>query len=522
MYPSRFEPLREGRLELIASGLGGPLGESTYGMIWRDSAWAEAWNSVHDAYAMHATMTPPGHQMLVWKTTKPVVDSHFNQLVTADVVADRVTEPDTIARVATFAASYTGTSWAGRKWVHVRDFDRFAPGGRPLQRFFRSDARGSWEEIGRNTLGSIRGGTTMVATGPDSVLVVVSKFLRGLVWGWLSDTAFTEAGVLYDSGLEWYPRLRRQPGGGYWLVWSGEDSRLYARSFRDGAWTETETLKVALPGGVQHIFYEAVPSLDDEEYPAVMTEGYGTSGGNADHVFVSFPTDSGFGVAERVDATRGARVQSMGMDENGDVWLAWFVLYDGIFWSHSYTGSSASAPVITERGGRPMLSWRLSEPSPRTWWGVMRSVAGRPFERVARVRAGPSEEMSWADSSASVDAQIVYAIRRECRDVRFQVTSGTGTWEPRRGVLGLALKGPNPVGERLEFEIVGASAGSAEARLHDLQGRLVLRHNFVTSGSGRDAVKTHLAQKLRAGVYLLGVTTLDGRRAAVKKIVLLR
>lgn len=522
MAPDRFEPMRDGRLEMIAAGLYGPFGEATYGLEWQDSTWVERWNSLHDAYAIHPTMTPRSHQMLVWKTTKPIVDLYYNQLVTADVVDGRVTQPDTIAKVATFALAYTGTSWAGRKWVHVRDFNRFAPGGSPKQRFFRSDAPGSWLEIGNNDLGSIGGATAMVATGPDSVLVVIPKFLRGLVWGWLSDTTFIEEGLLSQSPLEAYPKLRRRPSGGYWLVWGEGDSLLFARCFRGGAWTETETLRVALPGGVRHFFYDSVPSHDDEEFPAVMTEGYGISGDNPDHIFISFPTDSGFGVAERVEATRGSRIQTMGMDENGDVWLAWWVILDGLFWTHSYTKSTAAAPIVTEVNGVPTLSWRLSEPSPRTWWGVMRSVDGGPFERVARVRAGPGEALSWADSSAPTDARIEYAIRRESRDVRYQVTSGAATWEPRRAVLELSIRGPNPSSPRLELEVVGASAGPLEARVYDLQGRVVASQQFRALGSGRDVLTLSLGRAVPSGLYIVGVRSHDGRRGTHRKLLLVR
>jgi hypothetical protein len=460
--------------------------------------------------------------MLIWKTTEPVVDLYYNQLVTADVVDGRVTQPDTIAKVATFAFAYTGTSWADRKWVQVRDEDRSAPGGAPSQRFFRSDAPGSWLEIAHNHLGDYTGSTTIVATGPDSVLVVMSQSRKGLTWGWLSDTSFTEVGKLNTSLLYSYPRLRRHPGGGYWLFWSEIDSLLFARAFRGGAWTETETLRVALPGGVRHFFYDSVPSHDDEEFPAVMTEGYGISGDNPDHIFVSFPTDSGFGVAERVEATRGSRIQTMGMDENGDVWLAWWVILDGLFWTHSYTKSTAAAPVVTEVNGLPTLSWRLSEPSPRTWWGVMRSVDDGPFERVARVRAGPGEALSWADSSAPTDARIEYAIRRESRDVRYQVTSGAATWEPRRAVLELSLRGPNPSSPRLELEVVGARAGPLEARVYDLQGRVVASQRFRVSGSGRDVLTLSLGRAVPSGLYIVGVRSHDGRRGTHRKIVLVR
>ena len=193
-----------------------------------------------------------------------------------------------------------------------------------------------------------------------------------------------------------------------------------------------------------------------------------------------------------------------------------------LFWTHSYTKSTAAAPIVTEVNGVPTLSWRLSEPSPRTWWGVMRSVDGGPFERVARVRAGPGEALSWADSSAPTDARIEYAIRRESRDVRYQVTSGAATWEPRRAVLELSIRGPNPSSPRLELEVVGASAGPLEARVYDLQGRVVASQQFRALGSGRDVLTLSLGRAVPSGLYIVGVRSHDGRRGTHRKLLLVR
>src|SRR5262249_17008337 len=153
---------------------------------------------------------------------------------------------------------------------------------------------------------------------------------------------------------------------------------------------------------------------------------------------------------------------------------------------------------------------QLSETSPRTWWGVMRSVAGGPFERVARVRAGPSQAMSWADASPPAGVRIDYAIRRECRDVRYQGTSAAATWEPRRAQLELAMKGSNPATDRLEFEVVGAGATSLRVRLYDLLGRIAAEQQVFATGSGRDAVRLALGRGIHSGLYFLGVVSADG------------
>ena len=521
MVPGRFEPLRNGRIELVVRGFGGPRGKDTYGLEWQGERWVERWDSIRDGYLIWPTLTPEQHQMLVWKTVTLPIDNHFNHLVAADVVGGQVTQPDTIATIESFALAYTGTSWGDRKWVTVRDYDQ-ARTSRTRQRFFRSDTPGRWEELARgNDLGDQVGWTTMLATTADSVLAVTSSGVRGLLWGWLVDTTFTEVGALHDTIFS-YPMLRRCVDGTLWLFYTNTLTDFFYRKFRCGEWSPEDTLDAVLPDGVPHYFYDSMPSQDHEAFPAIMTEGYGIRGPYPDHLFVSFPTDGGFGSLERVECTTGAVVQAMGMDENGDVWLAWYVGYDGIFFTHSYTTSSSSTPAVTERDQRPWLVWTLSAPAPRTWWGILRSVNDGPFERVARVRAGPSESMAWGDSSAPAGARLRYAIRRECRDLRYEVTSEAATWEPRQTRLDLSLKSANPSEKQVAFEIVGAAARGLDVRLYDLQGRVVQRERFVPAGSGRDTFTLSLAGDLRSGIYVLRVQSDDGARAEERKIVVLR
>ena len=47
MVPGRFEPLRDGRIELVAAGYHGATestyGHQTYGLVWDDSTWRIRW-----------------------------------------------------------------------------------------------------------------------------------------------------------------------------------------------------------------------------------------------------------------------------------------------------------------------------------------------------------------------------------------------------------------------------------------------------------------------------------------------
>jgi len=90
-----------------------------------------------------------------------------------------------------------------------------------------------------------------------------------------------------------------------------------------------------------------------------------------------------------------------------------------MFVTHTYTKSISSAPIVSVQGAQNELTWALSEPSPETWWGVLRSVDGGGYERVGRVRASGSTQMDWFDTSPPSGA-LSYRIRRECIDSRFQ------------------------------------------------------------------------------------------------------
>src|SRR5262249_43557094 len=107
-------------------------------------------------------------------------------------------------------------------------------------------------------------------------------------------------------------------------------------------------------------------------------------------------------------------------DRNGDVWAAfWRLTMSGIFITHTYTRATTTRPVVSAQGSHQLVQWTLSEPAPETWWAVLRSVDGGPYELASRVRAGAGVQMSW-DDSLPPSGTLSYRIRRECVDTRFE------------------------------------------------------------------------------------------------------
>jgi len=152
----------------------------------------------------------------------------------------------------------------------------------------------------------------------------------------------------------------------------------------------------------------------------------------------------------------------------------------------------------------------------------MRAEGSRPLERVARLRAPSDTVMAWADTSAPGGVPLRYAIRRECRDVRYQTTSAEARWEPRGAMLVVAVKSRNPASATIELEVVGANQGPIQIHVYDIQGREITRRSILASGAGRDEASLSLDGTIRQGLYLLRVRSADGRLSPTAKVAVLR
>ena len=527
MRPDRFEPTQGGRIELVAGGFGGPLNGRGYGLVWSDSGWNVRWTLDESHYVLWPALTPSDRQLLVWKSMSPPVNTYYNHLVVADVVGNSVAPQDTIALVSALdALIYAATSWGDRRWVAVRDQD-FATFGFPeILRIFRQDGTGPWREMGpTGLLGSE--GMRIAALDSVTVLVVSGEYHAGIHWGYLRDTTFTEQSPpLSTNPLALIPSLKPRPGGGYIAAWQefpDTTGQVVVAKFRDSIWSRPETLAVKLPFQVQHEFIQTELSAEGSETPALAWFGYATREDVDYHIWTSFPNGGGFGVGERLEGSRDGVNPTLVRDENGDVWLAWWkFLEDGIFWVHSFTAAEASRPAVSERFGQPLLRWTLSSPAPETWWAVMRGDGDNVMVPVARLRASDDTLLAWADTSAPAGARLRYAIRRECRDTRYQKTSEEALWEPRGLALSVAIRSRNPASATIDLEVIGASQGELQVQLYDLQGREILRQSAVASGAGHDDLSVSPVNSIRPGVYLLRLRSADGRHTPTIKVAVLR
>jgi hypothetical protein len=458
--------------------------------------------------------------MLVWKTTTPI-DSAFHEfsyLIVAGVIGDSVTPEDTVARVDAASWAYMGGAWGRRRWVVSRDGQSL-----PQRTFllYRSDGFHDWRQMRTSDLSGAHG---IVLAPLDSArtLIVASEWDYRLRWGILRDTTWsTEPEPVAEYGPHG-PSLTRQPDGGIRVAWSSYDDFIRTRVYKDGAWAEPETIRAVLPEPVQHLFYQASVSREESQHPAMSWYGYGLGADVAYYIWVAFPTDSGFALGERLPGSWSGINPTCLVDENGDVWVAWWREYDGIYWTHSYCTALPSTPAVGEKDGRPNLSWTLSESAPGTYWAVMRGDDGAPGVSIARVRAGPGPGMSWADSAAPPGTVLRYSIRRESRDVRYRLTSAEAEWRPRGTAIALFLRSANPAGSVARVKLSGASAGDLELTLYDLLGRQIMQRRQKASGSGVDQFELQLGDEIHPGLYLLRVRGADGRMSPAAKVVVVK
>jgi len=445
--------------------------------------------------------------------------------VTATAHRDSISSPDTVAVCDIEAFMYTGGVWGGTRWVAVRDIDSSLPGYPYRLRVYRSRHASPWtivhDEI-RGTIPSPRG----VAIQPlDSLrLLIVTTDHDGYVrHGMLTDTSWAaDPQPISGFGIVHGPQVREDPRGGSWLAWADEDSTILINRHLNDSWVEPDTIHSIREDGREWYFYQPYLSKDLGTYPAVAWHGYNTTNFR-DHVWVSFPSDSSFGIGERVEGTAYGYLPQVARDEHGDVWVAFSRDLAGVFWLHTYAHATTDTPELIEQSGRPLVRWALSESAPETWWAIERAVGGGELEVVARVRAGVEAAMQWRDTSGPIDQPMRYRIRRESKDVRYRWWSEEVAWQPRGSTLRLSRVGAHPATEAIEFEVAGAAAGALTARLHDLQGRLVLTRTVEAVGTARDAVSVPLAgTELRPGLYLLSVKGADGRTSAGLKVAVIR
>lgn len=525
VIPDRFEPPTSGPIELVAAGYYGTHHHRTYGFAWNESTWVPRWHMDREAFSIYPCFTDSAVKMMVWRDVRELpLGARSSWLVTADVVDNQVGPSDTVSAIDVTGSVQSGTQRGRRRWIVTSDYFLNGINSTNQVRYFCKDEGGAWRGLpippaSRSTLG----GYGQVLALTDSTALAVYAAGQYLDWGIVNDTGWVTPPERLQSNYTYdVPSLRPNPDGSIWLRYGGFDSLSYMRRFKDMQWSKEDTLRWAFPTAAFHSTYTGRMSLDVRLRPALASMAYSSEDG-LEYVYANVPSEAGYGRFERIPDSAGGLPPIVTRDDNGDVWLAWWKFYDGMFWVHTYTHATASTPRLSEAAGRPQLSWALTERAPGSIWLVMRSADGGPESPVARLSAPEELAMSWTDLDAPKSSRLIYRLRRECRDVRYQwLSEASAEWLPRTSSLGLNLRSANPASNAVSAELTGAVSGKLTLSLYDLQGRRVARWVESAGGTGRDLLNLPLGSEVPSGLFLLRADSERGQSSLVKKIVLLR
>ena len=478
---------------------------------WVDSAWVKRWQFGQGTITLWPVQSPPGRHHLVWRGLAPVGDE---RLFMAEVLESGIQLPDTVATVA-LSTEYSGAVSARRRWVAVSD----VVANQWKLRILYSDTLAVWRDVPiERSFGPLTG-VALATTGDSSTVVAWAEASR-LRWATLEGTRWAEGAPFPDLASRM--QFRRRPSGGQWLASSGAGPHVSLRGYDGAGWSPPETLRCAYRDGLPNHFAETPDlSRDDGEYPVITWDAQNIRANNT--ICVCVPTDAGYEVAEELEGVEGnLGLPTVARDRNGDVWVAWFVVGDDVRWIHSYTRATAT-PRIEGHGRHRRVAWTLSEPAPETWWTVLRAGGASDFEAVARVRAGPGLEMSWADTSPPAGL-LRYKIRRESVDTRY-LWESTALWMPGRGRLIARLVGRHPITRQGVLELVNAAPGSIELRFFDVQGRVVHQALGRAEGDGPSTIAFDLGSggaRPSNGVYFATVRDASGQVSQAVRLLVLR
>lgn len=531
----RFEPTTSGRIELVATGFGGPDTGRTYGFEWRDSVWVKRWNfaSSRPISRVLPLANPDSIQMLAYSATTGNTDCWCGVRF---VRGAKVTAEDSVGirNCSSFAVS--GAASRTLVWASAPEV---GPSGVGVLLALRSKRladtmQTAWTRIPPPPDGGRASIIASLRPMDDTTCLVVwtqnADVGSGLWWGLIGEDRWIRAPELvqffYFGGIT---PIRSRTNDSLFVFYGSSASNSVYRNFSVASQTWGPLVAVywsfASDLSRDHIVYETDASQDGRPFPTLAALSYSTlSGATYAHVAVA---DSGqYGVGKFVPGTLGAGSPFIARDENGDVWLAWSKPFpDSVYWLHTFATSTCDAPSLEEASGRPRLRWTLTERTPESAWRVLRSVGGGPFEPLERVIAKDDVTMSWEDSTAPGHKALRYRIRRECRDVRYVWESDVSAeWLPRTARLGLALRSENPVRGELRLELTGAPAGALEIQVLDLQGRTIASQRVSASGLGRDRVSlpTESLSHVRPGLYLVRARSSAGAVSSVAKVALFR
>lgn len=503
-------------------------GKFPTGFEWADSSWRTRWRHQHDSFGLYDAPAPLGDEFFLWKSqiNWEWYQYHpWDYMLASRVEGDSLAPPDTVARVDRASYHYAAAASSTSRWAAIWDWswDRFMH----YFRFFSSDSvSGGWIES-ETVIPDKRDsyGIAMTAVS-DSVAMVAVATDAQVHWGHLKSGVWTYGGVWSVPLIDQILSPFRPVEDDFWIMWGASDRKVVVnRVTRDGQKVEVDSVDAHYPPTTyQNTKNTALTQDLQRPRPLVCWMAYGDNG--VEYLYVAWPNDSGWDVAEQVPGSATGGGQVIARDENGDAWLAWWnYVVGGILWTHTYVTATCDTPVVGERQAKPLVSWNLSEAVPESRWSVWRSSGGADFDSIGVVTAARDTAMSFADSTAPSDAPLRYRIRRESKDVRHRWLSAEAEWLPRGPQLAVALRGRNPIQSSLDLEIFGAGAGEMRAELYDLQGRLVTTSRAAALGSGRDPLHvdfTNTPVAIRSGVYILRVRASDGRLSRGVKLAVIR
>ena len=525
----RLDTGPDGVPRIVAEAVFGPNGDDGIGYRWTDTGWVRIWALGQAPLFAWPVISPPGTSYLACPGGSPSNNSYFLLFQYTDA---GVSSTDTIAAILPYDVEYSAAVSRIWRWAVVYDTPR---GTCPLNalRAFASSTPHHWAESRLCGNSGVDGVAATALDDSTGLVAWADGFVLGL--GLVRGAAWSAAGQHTGvRDLVNRPRFRPRPSGGQWLAWGTSTEYILVATYRDGVLGVPDTLRCAYRSGGQHFTDSPDLSRDGGEYPAAA---WGSQINGNDVLCVMVPTDAGFTVADEIPGAAGG-TPTVARDMNGDVWVASWDYNDTANWLHTYTIATCSAPRLSGAGVRRTVEWTLSEPAPETWWAVLKSVRGGDYVPVARVRAGPSVEMSWSDAEPPA-AIVSYKIRRECVDARYVWESDAVSFP--RGARPPIYLGPprgapgDPDGEpvrpeerprgRVGLSLAAAAPGPIVVRVYDLQGRMVLEQRVMAQGTDRVAIALDFGQArqpLASGVYFARASDEAGNASATVRVVFLK
>ena len=518
LRPDRLD-IDELGVPVVFAGANGASRRDTYAFRWEGSNWSGLWNLGRGVVFVSPVPTTSVPYSLLWEEEPNSVDP--SPVVMAQVQNWQLVASDTVTGMVGLTFVIAGAVGPTRRWAATSD-ESPTPGGGTRMRIFSSAKARQW-----NTVRELRGegdlGIAVAATDDTTALVGWGTIGRyGLHWAQLGESSWQEGARLDSDGTVYAPQFRQRPSGGQWAAWATNADHIVIAAFRSGAWSRPESIQCAYSLSDGYYSKSMDLSRDGGEYPAIAW-----SGDNArsliQTVCVCIPTDSGFTLADNIADSDDGILPTVARDKNGDVWVAWWKFYDGMFWTHTYTSAHASNLGITGDRAQRTLNWTLSEPAAGTWWSIERRGDSGVFETVARVRAGMGNSVSWQDRSIIIN-DVAYRVRRESVDQRYEELSQDVTFRGQGRVPLRFSVVPAPFRQGSKLVLEGAVAGVLKLNLYDLQGRQVVSSRIVASGVGTDTLELDDGQTggLAHGVYFLSVTDSAGQTSGSVRIILLR